>query len=345
MSDLPDIKDVVSEEDYEDKDIDEDKDRDDEDDFNLDILYGYDDSEKCDIYGDPEYMSGGNKICDTGLDVIHRFILYSFYKPKIIKKINQIKNLKEEINKVTYDGWSALMIACLNNRGHHDTVKILIENGANLDMQNKFGMTALMYAISYSRYNIELLLDSKANPDLINNDGETALLMDSFSRDGSNTYTIELFLKAKADLNYQGGKKNRNILMNNIYEKNIDCVKLLIESKVDLDLEDENSFNALDIIQHSISREIRLFDRNYGDLECEKTLFKMLVYAKADISCVSTKELDNELIELLLENGYSNKNNPFISFYQKKLQEKDKLIELLISDGRLPVIALVGQYL
>ena len=52
------------------------------------------------------------------------------------------------------DGWTALMTACRHSRNGstEDTVKILIEAGADLNIKNNNGWTALMWACDQEKY-------------------------------------------------------------------------------------------------------------------------------------------------------------------------------------------------
>ena len=44
---------------------------------------------------------------------------------------------------VYQDGWTALMIA--SEKGHKEVVKLLLDHGANINMQNKVSVTDMIY--------------------------------------------------------------------------------------------------------------------------------------------------------------------------------------------------------
>jgi len=57
-----------------------------------------------------------------------------------------------------------------------EIVKMLLDKGANPDIQDKWGNTALMWAaVKNNPETVQLLLDAGANPDIQDNDGWTAL--------------------------------------------------------------------------------------------------------------------------------------------------------------------------
>lgn len=68
---------------------------------------------------------------------------------------------------------TALILAA--ERGYAAIVKLLLEKGANPDLQNKFGRTALTCAVRHKYTEIvQLLLEKGANPDLPDENGITA---------------------------------------------------------------------------------------------------------------------------------------------------------------------------
>lgn len=94
-------------------------------------------------------------------------------------------------------------------KGNVDGLKRLIEEGVDIDVQNKNGYTALMLASwdSNKSSNIEtvqLLIQSGANLDIQNKNGYTALMIASrFSNTSSNLETVKLLIQSGANLDIQ----------------------------------------------------------------------------------------------------------------------------------------------
>lgn len=72
------------------------------------------------------------------------------------------------------NGNRLLHIASQN--GHMDLVKLIVQNGAELNFQNQKGQTALHMSVAYDLYSItKFLLDKGADPKIKNDDGHEAL--------------------------------------------------------------------------------------------------------------------------------------------------------------------------
>lgn len=73
------------------------------------------------------------------------------------------------------DGWSPLMSACLYKKT--DIVELLLDRHATVDLQDRYGNTALMQATAMGAEDIvTLLLEYGANPNIPDNNGRTPLV-------------------------------------------------------------------------------------------------------------------------------------------------------------------------
>ena len=91
-------------------------------------------------------------------------------------KVSEIKRLLDEgadVNDEEKGGLTALILAAFKGRG--EIVKLLLDNRAKVDHKNKHGFTALMMAAHECHNEVaKLLLEYKANPDIRGNSGENS---------------------------------------------------------------------------------------------------------------------------------------------------------------------------
>lgn len=116
----------------------------------------------------------------------------------LLRKINQ----GESINVKSDVGNTALMLAAWY--GMRSLLKDLIADGAGLDFKNNLGETALMAAVlgTDAFQCVSLLLEAGANPNLQDNNGNTALLLNIFDTNISIRIKIlKLLIEAGADIN------------------------------------------------------------------------------------------------------------------------------------------------
>lgn len=115
------------------------------------------------------------------------------------------------------DGWSPLIAASFYKKT--EVVKLLLEKDAAVNIQDKYGKTALMQASSMGAEDIvSLLLQYGANPNLQDRNGRTAL-MDAFSK--SQAKTAEILKAAGADPTIQPTKASQNPIIPPAVPKNL----------------------------------------------------------------------------------------------------------------------------
>ncbi len=92
-------------------------------------------------------------------------------QPQVIKLL--LEN-KANIDHQEKNGCTALMFAAYGN--HPKVVEILLKNNATVDLQDETGWTALLYATAAGQWDItHMLLQHDTDPYIKNNDGKNAL--------------------------------------------------------------------------------------------------------------------------------------------------------------------------
>ncbi len=114
----------------------------------------------------------------TELTVLEKKAL-RWFKAAEKGSVNTIKEMIEagfDLNKKDKDGWTALMLASLNN--HRVTATALIKAGAEINVADRLGMTALMAAsVAGNKPLVELMVKSGAHIEQEDTVGETAEYM------------------------------------------------------------------------------------------------------------------------------------------------------------------------
>lgn len=171
-------------------------------------------------------------------------LMYLIYRMKTIDNgftvlKNYLINNLHEINFKNNKNWNALMIAVRNSNNYSDlcVVKLLLDNGANIDDRGFNNCTALMFAVvnvdnDSSIETVKLLLYYNASVNLFDNEGMTALMLSVFS---AELNTMQLLLINGSDPNIKNND-GETILMSEIMTQskiNINRIKSLLISGAD----------------------------------------------------------------------------------------------------------------
>ena len=113
--------------------------------------------------------------------------------------IIRVPDHRAEVDVKDYDnGMTPLIYASL--RGHENIVKLLLQSGANINIKDNTGSTALMHAASSNAFRhinvAELLLKNGADITAKDNSGNTALDIATWVQ-GQNTEMVQLLNAAK----------------------------------------------------------------------------------------------------------------------------------------------------
>ena len=138
--------------------------------------------------------------------------------PRLLDDVSEISTLfkrygipPKDINAMGTGGWPPLVYACRgDNREHPDKVQRLLDLGADIDVRNYKGKTALHYAAKAGFLKvIELLMEKGATVDAMDTNGETPLFeaIRSTIKDGEKQRAaIAALLSNGADPNLKNGK-------------------------------------------------------------------------------------------------------------------------------------------
>ena len=132
--------------------------------------------------------------------------------------------------------------------GHVEIVRLLLEAGADKNLQDGNGRTALILASEWDHVEIVcLLLEAGADVNLQNGNGWTALMKASF---GGHLEILRLLLDAGADKNLRDGETGMTALMHafcffRVVPFHAEIVRLLLEAGAEMNLQDRNGTTAL----------------------------------------------------------------------------------------------------
>ncbi|CAD7679107.1 unnamed protein product [Nyctereutes procyonoides] len=146
----------------------------------------------------------GYHIPDRGLRKIHKAA-----SGGKAAKVQRILLLGDQMNR------SALHLACAN--GHVDIVKLLIDRKCQLNLRDGENTTALMKAVqSQEEACVDILLKHGANPDVKDNKGNTALHYAAF---GENVTIAQKVLLRKGNVEIKNKVQVNFFLQRNLHYK------------------------------------------------------------------------------------------------------------------------------
>ncbi|CAI8021209.1 Putative ankyrin repeat protein MM_0045 [Geodia barretti] len=127
--------------------------------------------------------------------------------------------------------------------GRTEVVSLLLETGANTDLQNMDGDSALMMAARESSTTVvALLVKAGANTDLQNKDGDSALMMAVSS--WSKTKVVPMLVKAGAALDLQNKEGDSAVIIATV-RYHLPVLKELVRAGADLNLQNQEGLTAL----------------------------------------------------------------------------------------------------
>lgn len=169
--------------------------------------------------------------------------------------------------------WSALMKA--SYKGHTEVAKLLLQEGAQVDLQNNTGQSALLCARDTKM--MELLLKNGAHIDLQDNNGLTALMSASFRGDME---MVKLLLQKDAQVNLQN-RVGWSALMWASNSGLTEMVNLLLRKGARVNLKNKAGFTALKLASESNkdTEVTNLLLQNGAEVELDDSFWTTLLSA------------------------------------------------------------------
>ena len=177
---------------------------------------------------------------------------------------------------------------------HIEVIKLLIQNGADINSKSKYDFKPLHIA-SQNGYieAIKLLIQNGADINSKNVEGITPLHLASKL---NHIEAIKLLIQNGADINSKN-KDDFTALHIACHERHIEVIKLLIQNRADINSKSENDFTPLHIAsQHGYVEAIKLFIQNGADIN-SKTKYDVTPLHMA------SHRRHIEAIKLLIQNG------------------------------------------
>jgi ankyrin repeat protein len=182
--------------------------------------------------------------------------------------IGNLRELQEEIAKLPpkekialldvkiHEGYTAAMVAAQHGRA--DVLEILVAVGANLNVQNEEGTSALMTAAYFDHVDALKVIAPKANLDAQDTDGYTAAMM---AAQKGHVEILKVLIENGANLDLQDARDYTAAMM--AAEKgHVETLKVLIEKGANLDLQNAQGYSAV------------MLAAQYGKVETLKVLIE-----------------------------------------------------------------------
>lgn len=275
---------------------------------------------------------------------------------------------KKYVNKRNREGKTPLMEVITNSVYHYSreknikrkygVSKILIEMGSDVNIQDREGETALMYAVRNTHVTkelVELLITAGSNLNLRDIHGNTALkyALSDYSRNKYTMQIIKLLLLYGADPNITY-KYGRTLIFTLVKKRQTNYIKLFIKygAKVDPEL----FFNSINSDPTIADTLLPGMDPNakynkgktllmYLVKKNNQSLAKKLIELGADLDIQDSRgdtalnyaiyDLNREMVELLLSAGanpdiYNDNGNTSLHCAIRKRRKDINIIRLLI---------------
>ncbi|XP_052695777.1 serine/threonine-protein phosphatase 6 regulatory ankyrin repeat subunit C-like, partial [Crassostrea angulata] len=230
-----------------------------------------------------------------------------------------------DINLCDKDGASPLHGACEN--GHDSTLQLLLNNGANINLCDKDGTSPLYMACQYGHDStVKLLLSNGSDIKLCKEDGSSPLHMACFNGHDS---TVQLLLSNGADINLCD-KDGASPLYEACENGHDSTLQLLLNNGANINLCDKDGTSPLHMACfNGHDSTVQLLLRNGADINLRMKNGSSPLYVACENGHDST-------LQLLLSNGADIKlckEDGFSPLHMACFNGHDSTLQLLLNNG------------
>lgn len=199
--------------------------------------------------------------------------------------------------------FSSTALSAASANGKTETVKYLLDNGANPNIVTFYG-TALVLAVKNNHVDIvKILLAANANPNAISSDGHSTLSLAAFT---GNPEVVTLLANAGAKVDFIHPVTGATPLSTASYYGKADAVRALIKAGANVNYTDNRGFTVLDWSQIGSYDEVtKILVENGATITPEKNSG----VSKAMIAALAHQ--DTDMIKYLIEKGIDKNANAY----------------------------------
>ena len=207
----------------------------------------------------------------------------------------------EDINAKYIRNRNKTALICLAGMGKEEEVKCLLENGADADLGDNQGITALMIAVQNGCLAVvKYLLEVGANPNIQDINGKTALMyVGKLGKKPQHKDIIKYLIDYEADPEIKD-KEGKTALMQAAIEKNAEAIEYFMQQGIRLNNDDKvndstkefyEAFNEYKTVPSLLRRILQPFANAWGgnpnfeeyDIKLDELLPMELVKVAKDI--------------------------------------------------------------
>jgi ankyrin repeat protein len=230
--------------------------------------------------------------------------------------IERLINAKANPNTCNYFNESPLILliktcsgATFNNDNRRKAIKLLIDNGANVNYAHSGNMRTVLHHMLTSNYIDEeifkILLDANADINKLNSDGYNALMLAFRTRNSIDEKILKMCIDAKININVRTPEGNNILQLALMYARiSYNMVKLLIDANININNRNKYGETPIMACCH--------YYINNGNVDI--SMIKLLIQAKADLDvmdedcltvmdnmCKNRDKMSLDVVKILIE--------------------------------------------